>query len=141
MDAIYEYYRAIWVEWLNALNTLFKDTMKPAEQKALIEKNLDLAPVMKMNAKVEIGLTMRMASVTQREGKLEVGLNVGPIGASGSYGFMSRSTEESVMQVHAAYTMSNNDVTLAEYLDKKNLDLATAEDVNNAVAALEGMNA
>lgn len=132
--------RQIWVEWLEDLNNMIiKLTNIDAgtDVTNVIAKHLDLAPIMKMNAKIEIGLTMRLASIKENSGKMEVGLSVGPIGASGSYGFMSRSTAESVMQVHAAYTMSNNDVSLKDYLASSNLSLSSAGDVTTAIDTLK----
>src|SRR5690606_34972314 len=129
-------YRRIWAEWLADLKNLL--SASGADDSArFIADHLPQAPVMQLNAKIDLGLTMRLASVRQTQGGASVTLSVGPIGASGQFGFMSKSTEESLMQVHAQYTMTNGEVSLHDYLTASQLELASAADIDKAVQFLE----
>lgn len=130
-------YRDIWAKWLQRVSKLIEG-LPPGDVARVLAEHLKLAPILKVNGRIEMGLTMRVASVTERSGSVGINLGVGPIGVSGSYGFLDRSSEESVMQVRAAYTLTNDEVSLASYLSNLGgITLASAQDVTNAVAFLK----
>ncbi len=133
-------YRRIWAQWLTDLLTL-ADAVKDSpgfNMADFLKKQLDqLAPVMQLNGRIEVAATMRIASVSQTDAGGSLQLAVGPIGLSGNFGFMQRTSEESVFQAHAQYTLSNGETSLAQYLGNANLKLATAADVKKAISFLE----
>lgn len=134
-------YRRIWADWLNDLNA-FIAPLPPAEQAAAIAKRLELAPVMKFAACIEAGITMRVASLTQKEGKVALSLGTGPFQISGGGGFSSQQSSESIFQARATYTLSNDaDRSLKDYLGELKLDLATPSDITNAVTRLKALAA
>lgn len=130
-------YRQIWINWLSGVLKLIPASGigKEAVQTALAQ-HLKLAPVMKFSGRMEMGLTMRIASLSEHSGSISLG--VGAIGVSGAFGFMGRSSEESVMQVRAEYTLTNDEVSLEKYLGNWNIPLATPDDVNSAIEKLKG---
>lgn len=130
-------YRQIWAKWLGNVMELLKqrDESKHAE---ILRTHLNLAPVMKLNAKVEVGITLRVGSIKKRDGSVGVGLGVGAFQLNGSYGFMSQSSSESVMQARAAYEMTNQaEVTLKEFADTWSLPLTSATEVGTAITFLK----
>ena len=124
-------YRQIWIEWLRVLTEMMKQSPN-----LNLGEHLKLAPVMKLNGYIELGLTMRVAAVSERKGSAGITLGLGPIGISGAFGFMNARTEESVMQVRAQYTMSNEEVSLQKYLGNWGLQLAAPADVAKAIEHL-----
>ena len=130
-------YREIWSKWLERIAKLIGTLPQGSDIAKAIAEHAKLAPILKLNGRIEMGLTMRIASVSERTGSVAVGLAVGPIGVSGSFGFLDRSAEESVMYVRAAYTLSNDEVSLANYLSTWGITLASADDVTKAIAFLK----
>jgi hypothetical protein len=139
-----EQYRKIWAEWLATTLSRIKATHpttllpespdKDKAQAEILNKHLMLAPVMKLNGRIELGLTMRVASVSGFDAKLTLG--AGPVSVSG--GYFRQATEESVLSIRAGFTMTNTEVNLAGYLAENSIPLATATDVENAVKFLKG---
>ncbi len=140
--------RNIWSDHLNKILIILNERnninqlgpLSAAQKKEIVSDGLRSAPVMKLSGTIDIGITMRIASVEQTKGGISVGLGVGPIGINGQFGFMQSSTSESVMQVRAQYTMSNDDVTLTEYLGKSQITLTEPTQLNHAIKFLEKIN-
>jgi len=133
-------YRRIWAQWLTdllAMAEALKDSPGFNLAEFLNRQLEQLAPVMQLNGRIEVAATMRIASVSQTEAGGSLTLGVGPIGLSGNYGFMQRTSEESVLQVHAQYTLSNGETSLAQYLGSANLKVTSAAEVKKAIAFLE----
>src|SRR5690349_19009678 len=73
-----ERYRTIWIEWLTTVKKLVEkrkqqltnDPNVDAKVASMLAEQLKLAPVMKLNGRVEIGLSMRIASVSKSSGNL-----------------------------------------------------------------------
>lgn len=133
-------FRRIWVQWLRDLKKLIDARNALPSPPSVIEFNeqLELAPVMKFTARVEAGITMRVATVRQTEAKASLGLGLSILQVSGSFGFSSQDTQESVLQAKAQYAMTNtNEVTLKDYLKDFSIELAKPEDIDNAVNFLK----
>jgi hypothetical protein len=130
-------YRSIWMKWLKDVQGLItKATLDTAKVKDALAEHLKLAPIMKLNGRIEMALTMRIASVSEVSGSIGINLGIGPIGVTGSFGMMSRTSEESVLQVRAEYTLTNEEVSLEKYLANWNIGLASPADVEKAIAFL-----
>lgn len=110
-------YRRIWMQWLQKTMALLDAAPEGSDKAKMLTQRLDLAPILKFEAAVDLGVTMRLVSVKAREGGGELGLAVGPFQAAGSFSFMSQSTSESILQARARYQLSNrNELTLRDYL-------------------------
>lgn len=115
-----------WLARLNAVKSLtnFED----------IKASLGQAPMMKLAGNIQIGATVRLTSMRGSNGNIGVNIGVGPVGLTGTYGFMSRSTEESVIQIAASFVLTNGESSLLDYLKNvRQLDLAKPEDVKTAI--------
>ena len=145
-------YLEIWAKYLDGISKEIAQRNPPASTgagaapkaaldeagiKALIEYRLKMAPVLKFQGMIDLGITMRVASVEEKEGSLSAGVQVGAFQASGSFGFLSQSTQESVMQARASYSVANYDsITLTDYLKPSKLELTTADQLKEAVTFL-----
>jgi len=127
-------YRAIWLKWIEGkiamIDGLDEETKKGVDWMKLFET----APAISLNSKVDLAITMRITSVKEITAKGEVGLSVGPIHASGGFGFMTRTATESTLQASTSVVLSNNDQNLLDYLGKHNI---TPTDPTKAVALLK----
>jgi len=130
--------RRIWIDWLRDVVRLVEATDDADAKKRIIREHLALAPVWRISAQVSVGVTMRVASIKRTEGGASLGLGVGPIQASGSFGFMSESSSESVLQARAQYAVTNNDrvVTLEEYLATLDVTPTDAAGLTTAIDTL-----
>ena len=129
--------RRIWIKWLKDVLRLINDTDDDASKDKIINEHLKLAPVWKLNAKISLGVTMRVSSIERTEAGASLGIGVGMLQASGSFSFMSESTSESVMQARAEYALSNeNEVNLKDYMATLGIDLSKASEVENAIKKL-----
>ncbi|MBX3317938.1 MAG: hypothetical protein KF902_13870 [Phycisphaeraceae bacterium] len=129
--AEYEYLR-IWHDRLEAIKTA---NPTPEEVKAA----LDFAPVMTLVGDIQIAATVRIASVRETDGKLGVNIGIGAFGVSGGFGFMNRSTEESVIQISAALKITNGESTLFDYL-KNHGNITNPADPNSVANAVAFLN-
>lgn len=133
-------YRRIWAGWLEDLVRVLPAGLSAAEEADFINKRLELAPVMRISATIEAGVTMRIASLTQKEGKVSLSLGTGPFQISGGGGFSSQTSSESVFQARALYTLSNDaERSLKDYATELRLPLATAADVTAAAGKLRSL--
>lgn len=131
--------RAIWIEWLRDVQGLLEGEEDPEIRKSIVRQHMRLAPVWQASVQVSLGITMRVASIERREAGMTLGLGVGLLQSSGSFGFMSETSAESVLQARAQYALSNQgEVTLPAYLESLGVDVAGAEDVTAALSKLEG---
>lgn len=130
-------YRNIWLEWLRELAGLADAAVGPMTREQLAA-HLELAPVLHFDSMIEVGVTMRVASVSEMRGGLTAGLRLSVVETSGSFGFLSRGTHESILQAKAQYTLSNTArMSLKDYLGTISIELAGPDDVKTAIAALE----
>jgi len=134
-------YLSIWKGYLESLAKELNDpasTLKPEEKALLLKERLNLVPVMKFQAAIDLGITMRIASVDQKSGNFSAGLQLNVFQASGGFGFMTQNTQESTFQARASYNMSNYDaVTLTQYLAPAKIDLTDPTKLDEAVKYLE----
>jgi hypothetical protein len=125
-------YRRIWADWLEVQKKLLPNTPDAVIPKEL----LFLAPVLDLNGVVEVGVTMRIAGVNKKDIALGGGISVGPIHVTGTFGFSSQNTQESVFQAHARFTLSNCKADLSNFLTVHNLTLAKVADLDVAIKKL-----
>lgn len=141
-------YRKIWSAWLQDQLTLVTDQVPdPQNQGKTISKIregvdfqqiLKTAPVISLDGVIEVSITMRIASVREFDANLNVGISVGPVYASGGFGFKSSTSQESLFQASTRFTLSNQNMDLSKYLADRNISMANASDVQNAVKLLSG---
>lgn len=130
-------YRQIWAQWLeDQLRLLVKENGQLREGVDLA-KVLDTAPVVDLDGVIEMAVTMRIASVKEFQASVEGGVGVGPIFVSGGFGFVNRSSQESVFQASTRVTMSNSSKNLVEYLADHNIPLTDVSEVTNAIQILK----
>jgi hypothetical protein len=122
-------YRKIWADWLNNTATL-------------VDKDIDklialmpLAPVFKISGAIDIAISMRVASISQTDAKLSVG--AGPISVTG--GYFRQTSEESAMNVRAAFTLTNTEMDIKTFLEKTGqIPIAESpESLNKAIEFLK----
>lgn len=129
--------RRVWIDWLRDVERLVSAASDEAVKRAIVRRHLDLAPVWKMAAQVSVSITMRVASIKRFEGGATLGLAVGLLQASGSFGFMSESSTESVMQARAQYALTNEtEVSLADYLEDLGVDATDPAQLKAAISKL-----
>lgn len=128
--------RAVWVDWLRDMKRLV-DAADPGIKQQIIDRHLGLSPVWKMDAQVSVAVQMRVASVDRIEGGLTLGLGISVLQASGTFGFMSESSSESVLHARAQYAFSNGaQVSLREYLENLGVTL-TPDALDTAIGKLQ----
>ena len=130
-------YRTIWLKWIEGEIAMINTLDDATKQDIDWMKILGSAPAISVNSKVDLAITMRIASVKEVTAKGEVGLAVGPIHASGGVGFMSRSTTESTLQASTSVVLSNNEQNLLDYLGKHNITPTDPTQLDKAVALLK----
>ncbi len=130
-----EGYRRIWIEWLKKLAKILDGT---GGGKDLIESHLDMAPVMKFEAAIDVAITMRIVTVKETSGGGGLGLAVGPFQASGQFGFSNQNTSDSTLSARARYQLSNtNEQTLRGYLADAGIPVTKKEELPAAIEKME----
>ena len=132
-----EDYRRIWSQWLEQQLKLLTGDDGKLRQGVDLARLLDTAPVVSLDGVIEVGIAMRIASVSEFDASLQTGLGIGPIYASGGFGFVNRSSQESVFQASTRYTISNFGRDLKEYLEDRNIPVTSLDDVKNAINILK----
>ena len=117
-----EYFK-IWAEWLEVQIKLLGENPTGDQIKALLEK----APSVQIDGFIDVGITMRIASVSEQKQGGTAGLKLGPIHASGSFGFAKSGSQESVFQTSARFTLSNHNSELSRYLEDRRLTPTSIE--------------
>ncbi|MBC2607315.1 hypothetical protein [Pelagicoccus albus] len=130
--------------WLKNLKSIKKIYVQGSGQQAKLKAGADLAelidqyaPTVRLEGRIETALTMRIAGVKETSGSASGGLSLGPIHASGGFGFTSRNTQESVFQASTSFALSNKEFSLGEYLKTAKVSLASAADLDKAIQHLE----
>lgn len=114
-------YRRIWLKWLQGKQAMIKNL--DDETKAGINWHdiFAVAPAITVNSTVDLAISMRVASVKEVSAEGQIGLSIGPVHASGGFGFVNRSTSESTLQAATSIVLSNNEQNLLDYLGKHNI--------------------
>jgi hypothetical protein len=135
-----EDYRRIWADWIERQLEMLRDSEDRTKLRdgVGLESILKTAPVISLDGVIEVGITMRIASVQEFTAEARVGLAVGPIYGSGGFGFVNRTSQESVFQASTRYVISNFARDLQTYLSDRNIPVASVKDVENAIAFLRG---
>lgn len=108
--------RLIWVRWLEDVRRLV-DAADAEYKQQILDRHLALAPVWKLDAQVSVAVQMRVASIDRASGGFSLGLGLSVLQASGSLGFLSETSSESVLHARAQYAFSNGgQTTLQQYL-------------------------
>lgn len=139
-----EDYRRIWADWLEVQFRFLSIEKKEGARSVRVWKDgvdfekvvREHAPVVALNGAVDVGITMRIASVKEFNGNVGFGVALGPVYASGGFGFTGRSSKESLFQASTQFTVSNQPGDLSEYLSNRNVTLAEPSDVESAVKFL-----
>ena len=129
-------YLRIWADWLKFKKTLMFKSDGSVIDGININDVLSSAPVVELNGKIDMAITMRIAEVKETNASLSGGISVGPIYASGSFGMNKESTQESVFQAASSFVISNQKKDLVAYLSTHKLSIASASDVDNVVTKL-----
>jgi hypothetical protein len=130
-------YRNIWADWLKFKKNLLTDAAGNLLPGVSLDKLIETAPIVALDGVIEVGITMRIASVSERNASLSGGLALGPVYASGGYGFMNRTSEESMFQASTRYTITNNNKDLKTYLANSSIDLAKPDSLTKAIEFLQ----
>lgn len=137
-------YREIWVQWLGNLKSLVEaranDPEQPddAQMKTFIESQLSLAPIMRLEARIDVGVNLRVTSVRQSEVGGTFGLQLGVLQAAGTFSFASQDTQESVLTARATYALANSgQISLKDFLDKAVIPLDKPEHFDSAITFLK----
>ncbi|RWX56226.1 hypothetical protein [Photobacterium chitinilyticum] len=133
--------RYIWMKWLTDLTKLIKGEPEDVSRK-IINEHLKLAPSWKMSAQLSLSLSMRIASIERTEGGVSLGLGIGMIHGSGSFGFTKETTTESTLQAQAIYNLTNDtETSLKDYLNMLGINtLDNTGDLDNAIKKLGKIN-
>lgn len=133
-------YRRIWCDWLVSLQALLtKRGQLTAEQEAaFIQSQLELAPIMRLEARIDVGISLRVTSVRQTQVGGSFGLQVSVLQAAGSFSFASQDTQESVLNARATYALANTQqLSLKDFLEKAILPMEKIEHLEPAIKFLK----
>lgn len=131
-------YRDTLASWLDKKWSWYERLDESSRQNISFSKFLDEAPAIQMNAVFDLSATLRIASVSEKSTSISGGLALGPIQTSGSFGFSSQRSEESVLKVASSITVSNTASDLVGLLGKYGIDPTDESSVGAAVALLRG---
>ena len=132
-----EAYLRMWALWLEKQLNLVERTEEEFKEGLDFEDLVrSMAPVVELEGAIEVAVTMRIASVREFDAELGVGVMVGPVYSSGSFGFAGTTAEESLFQASTKYILSNTQRNLAHYLDKYRIPIAKPSQVREAVRLL-----
>ncbi|MEM6334456.1 MAG: hypothetical protein AAF823_14060 [Planctomycetota bacterium] len=130
-----------WIATLERLKQVLGQggANKPKDPAALIAATLAMAPKWSATIRGDASIVLRVASLTQTQGQVSLGVAVGPFQASGSFGFMSETASESVIQARASYVVSDDggEISLRDLLKLMNVpEVAGPKEVETAVGLL-----
>ncbi len=121
-------YLAIWADWLEMQLKLIGDDDLTQEQ---IEALMTKAPAVKLDGFIDVGVSMRIATVKQKDVSFGVGIGVGPVHASGAFGFSKTSSQESMFQASARFNITNHNTDLSAFLAERGKTPYTIQDVHD----------
>lgn len=124
-------YRRIWADWLTTTASLV------GQDVTALREMMPQAPVMKFSGVLELALSMRVASVSQSDGRISLG--AGPISVAG--GYFRQTSEESAMTVRGTFTLTNSEVDLSTYLSRMGLTPTDPASLNKAIETLRKVEA
>lgn len=134
-------YLEMWITRLKVIQQTYvsgkganRSMVNGADLGTLLEQYV---PVISLEGRIDTALTMRIAGVKETSGGLSAGLALGPIHASGSFGFVSRNTQESTFQASTSFALANKSFSLTDYLSAANLKMTDPKDLDAAIAHLE----
>lgn len=113
-------YRTIWAEWLEKKLAKFDEADRA---NVTFDQLFTECPVVDVSGRVDLSLSMRIASVSEKGGQAGAGLQLGPVHAGGSFNFMSRESEESLFRAAASFTVTNTGGDLRKLLEDANISM------------------
>lgn len=130
----------IWRDYLKTIQAVI-DTVNDTEQKvALISQYISMAPIWKVAAQIDVGITMRIASISKTSIGSTLGITVGLVQTAGQFSSEKSTSTESLLTARAHYSLTNdNEIQLADFLNSLGINLAAPEQVTTAVAKLESI--
>jgi hypothetical protein len=131
-----EAYLQMWITRLKVLRATYVEDEKVKREANLSELLDQYVPVVQLEGNIDTSLTMRIAGVKEMSGSLSVGLALGPVHASGGFGFVSRNTHESVFQASTSFALANKEFSLKDYLKAAKITVATPSDLTKAIEHL-----
>lgn len=130
-------YRKLWADWLRTRLTLLSNPDGTLREGASLAELVATAPAIQLDGRIELAITMRIASATSREGGANAGLQLGPIQAGGRYSFGSSSTQESTFQASVVVVLSNTNQSLTSMLEANRIPTTSIAELNAAIDLLE----
>lgn len=130
-------YLELWLQRLKMIKEIHTDGASAFMNDVNLSDLIDLyVPTVRLEGNISTSLTMRIAGVKESSGGLSAGLTLGPIHASGAFGFTSRKSEESVFQASTEFVLSNKAFSLTDYLKASKQSAVSVADLDAAVTLL-----
>jgi hypothetical protein len=130
----------IWRDYLKTISALIDIESTQDEKVSLVKQYLSMAPIWKVSATVEVGITMRIASVSKSAKGGSIGLAVGLLQVAGQFSSESSTTSESVMTAKAIYALSNDkEIKLTEFMSTLGVTVTSPDQVVTAIGKLENI--
>lgn len=122
-------YLKIWADWIDVQVKLLDDKELSEEQ---IQALMTKAPSVQLDGFIDVGISMRIATVKQTDIGISAGISgaamgVAPVHASGSFGFSKSSSQESMFQASARFNVSNNNTDLGQFLAERGMSPVNVE--------------
>ncbi|MEL6329281.1 MAG: hypothetical protein AAFR38_06435 [Planctomycetota bacterium] len=132
-------YLRIWLHRLEAIKQWLASSDNAQLSDAEFREMLRYVPTLSLIGEINVAATVRLASVRQIDGSIGLSVGAGPIGIGGSFGYSSRQSEESVIQISATFKINNGEANLFEYLKNNNpaLESVGAGDLDAAIGTLK----
>lgn len=132
----------IWRDYLKTIEAVIGTVTDPAQKVALISQYMSMAPTWKVAAQIDVGITMRIASISKTTVGGSLGIAVGVVQTAGQFSSEKSTSTESLLTARALYSLSNdNEIQLENFLSSLGIDLAQPDQVATAVGKLESITA
>ncbi len=132
--------RKIWADWLEDIIDMLGEIGEEIDfekREIFISEQLSLAPAFKLNAFISVSSSMRIASIDRVDASGGLGLSLGLLQISGSFGMSQQNSSESTLQARAEYTLTNNnELSLSDYLGSLGVKTSDPTELQNAVTIL-----
>jgi len=130
----------IWRDYLETVQKLTSQLEGGAKLET-IQHYINMAPAWKVAANLDIGITMRIASITKTTAGGSLSLTLGLLQSAGQFSTESTTTSESVLTAKAHYVLTNDtEVKLAEFLKSLGVSPTQPEQLQTAVAQLSKLS-
>lgn len=128
----------IWRDYLKEIKAVISAADSDQQKVNLINQYISMAPKWKVAAQIEVGITMRVASISKTSAGGSLGIAVGLVQTAGQFSSETSTSTESLLTARALYSLTNdNEVQLANFLNSLGIDPAAPEQITTAVETLE----